>query len=319
MSTQHTPVLLKEVIEYLQPASGQHFIDGTLGGGGHAKSILAATSPNGNLLGIDADESALTSSKKKLEEFAGRVTYIQDSFAEIKQIYHERFSLHKVNGILLDLGLSSIELESTDRGFSFQIDAPLDMRFDRRQSLTATEIVNTWPSNTLTKIFQEYGQEKLASEITNQIIFQRRKQKIKNTTELVNAILLVYRKKLGSKKEVPWIGGIHPATKVFQALRIAVNDELEQLKKVLPQAIDIHQPGGRLAVISFHSLEDRIVKQYFKKESRDCICPSDMPVCQCQHQASVKIITKKPETPSNKEIEINPRSRSAKLRVAEKI
>ena len=319
MPTQHIPVLLKEVVEYLQPAAGQHFIDGTLGGGGHAKSILEATSPNGNLLAIDLDATALTLAKKNLEAFAGRVTFVQDSFAKLKQIYNEQFSLHKVNGILLDLGLSSIELADTDRGFSFQIEAPLDMRFDRRQSLTAAEIVNTWPSNTLTKIFQEYGQERLASEVTKQIITQRQKQKIKNTTELVAAILLVYRKKLGSKKEVPWIGGAHPATKVFQALRIAVNDELEQLRQALPQAIEIMQPGGRLAVISFHSLEDRIVKQYLKKESQDCICPPELPVCQCGHKAVIKIITKKPIVPSSQEIEINPRSRSAKLRIAQKL
>ena len=321
MSPQHEPVLLKEVIEYLNPRPGQNFIDCTIGGGGHTKAILDKTAPDGKLLAIDLDKQALITTKKNLASYEDRVTYIQDNFVKLKQIYNEQFSLHKINGILFDLGFSSFELEDKNRGFSFQIDGPLDMRFDKRQLLTAAEIVNTWPAEKLKKVIQEYGQESylMAHEITNKIIKARQKNKISKTKELVGAILLAFRNKLRSKKEIPWIGGIHPATKTFQALRIAVNDELNNLREVLPQALDILEREGRLAVISFHSLEDRIVKEFLKREARDCICPPEQPICQCEHKAVLKILTKKPVTPQESEIKMNRRSRSAKLRVAEKM
>ncbi len=318
----HAPVLLNEVIELLQPQPGQHFIDGTLGGGGHAETILKHTAPDGKLLGIDRDQVALQKSQRRLSQFQDRATLAHGSFHTIKKIYNEQFSSNKISGILLDLGLSSFELEDTDRGFSFQIaDAPLDMRFDVHQELTAADIVNTWPDIKLTQIIQEYGQEKsrLARAITNQIIVARRQAPITKTKRLVQAILLAYREVLGSTKEVPWIGGIHPATKTFQALRIAVNDELNILQQSLPDMIDVLSPGRRIAVISFHSLEDRIVKRYFREQAQECVCPPDIPVCRCRHQATVRVITKKPITPGEQEIKTNPRSRSAKLRVAEKI
>jgi len=314
----HIPVLLNEVIEYLRPQVNDNFIDCTIGGGGHAQTLLEKTGPQGKLLAIDLDEKAINSAGSNLQEYKGRITFIQDNFSKIKQIYNEQFSLHKINGILLDLGISSFELEDKSRGFSFQIDGRLDMRFDKRQSLTAAEIVNTWPFDKLKKVIQEYGQERLALEITKAICNLRQRQKITKTKTLTGAILLAFRKKLGSKKEVPWIGGMHPATRTYQALRIAVNDELNNLEKALPQCLEILEKGGRLAVISFHSLEDKIVKSFFKQESKDCLCPPEAPVCQCGHKAVLKILTKKPVTPSERERDINPRSRSAKLRVAEK-
>ncbi len=316
MIIRHLPVLLKETIDLLAPQPGQHFIDATLGGGGHAEEILKRTSPNGKLLAVDLDELALKAAKNNLLAFKDRVIFVRENFSKIKQIYNEQFSTYKVSGILLDLGLSSFELEDEHRGFSFQIDAPLDMRFDTRQSLTAAEIVNTWPFDKLKKVIQEYGQEALATNITKQIISIRQQKPITKTKKLVEAILLAFRNTLGSKKEVPWVGGLHPATKTFQALRLAVNDELGNLKKSLPQCLEILEPGGRLAVISFHSLEDKLVKNFFKTESHDCLCPPDLPVCRCGHRARLKILTKKPIVPREEEIAKNPRSRSAKLRVA---
>lgn len=319
MPTEHIPVLLEEVIHYLKPQPGQNYIDGTLGGGGHSQALLAKTKPDGRLLAIDLDEVALEKAGAHLQGDKQRITFVHDNFSNIKQIYNEQFQLHEINGILLDLGVSSLELEDRERGFSFQVDGPLDMRFDKRQSLTAADIVNTWPFDKLKKVIQEYGQEKLAHEITTQIISARQAEPITKIKRLVEAILLAFRNKLGSQKEVPWIGGLHPATRTFQALRLAVNDELENLRKALPQCLDILATGGRLAIISFHSLEDKIVKDFFKTESRDCVCPPETPICQCGHTARVKIITKKVIIPTASEIEGNPRARSAKLRVAEKI
>ncbi len=318
MPAQHLPVLINEAVDALQLKPGHNVIDCTAGGGGHSKSILQQTAPDGKLLAIDLDTVALEQSKKKLRQYHNRVTFVNDNFANLKQIHNEQFSVSKVNGILLDLGISSLELEDLDRGFSFQHDGPLDMRFNKQQSLTAAEIVNTWPFDKLKKAIQEYGQEPLAVEITKALLSKRRNGPITKTKKLVEVILLAYRNKLGSHKEVPWIGGAHPATRTFQALRIAVNGELDNLQKALPQAIDLLEKGGRIAVISFHSLEDRIVKHFFKREAVDCICATEVPVCQCNHTASLNIITKKPIIPSSEEIQTNPRSRSSKLRVAEK-
>lgn len=328
----HIPVLLTEVIEQLRPQPGQNFIDGTVGGGGHAQAILEATAPDGHLLALDRDAEALEISGQALSPYANRVTFVRETFANIKTTYAQHFSNYPIHGILLDLGLSSIELDHPTRGFSFGIDSPLDMRFDTRSSESASDVINTWPAERLKKVFREYGNEPLTPEIIRALLaLRQRKQKIKTTKQLVDVILSVYREKLHTDKEVPWIGGIHPATKVFQALRIAVNDEYGALEAVLPQAIDLLTPGGparhdkqgvaggRLAVISFHSGEDRMVKHYFKQESQDCICPPELPVCQCDHQASIRLITKKPVVPTTEEITRNPRSRSAKLRVVEKI
>lgn len=319
MSNQHIPVLLNEVIESLQPQPNQNFIDCTLGGGGHSKAILEKTSPEGKLLAIDLNENTFDKANNNLINFKERITYSHGNFSNLKEIYDEQFNLYKINGILLDLGFSSLELEDKDRGFSFQIDGPLDMRYDKRQSLTAEEIVNTWSFENLKKVIQEYGQERLAHEITKKIISSRLNKKITKTKNLVEAILLAFREKLHTDKEIPWIGGKHPATKTFQALRIAVNDEINNLKKVLPQAIDLLEPGGRLAVISFHSLEDKIVKNYFRDEAKECHCPPEAVVCICDHIKKIKLITKKPIKASEEETKTNPRSRSAVLRVIEKI
>ncbi len=319
MSPKHIPVLLNEVIENLQPQANQNFIDCTLGGGGHARAILEKTGPRGKLLAIDLNEDTFEKAKINLNKYTQRTIYCRENFSKLKEIYDEQFSLHKINGILLDLGFSSLELEDKGRGFSFQIDGPLDMRYDSRQSLTAEEIINTWSFENLKKVIQEYGQERLAHEITKKILSSRLNKKITKTKNLVEVILLAFREKLKTDKEVPWIGGKHPATKTFQALRIAVNDEINNLKKVLPQAIDLLEPGGRLAVISFHSLEDRIVKNYFRDEAKDCHCPPEAVVCICEHIPKIKLITKKPIKPSEKEIKINPRARSAVMRVVEKL
>lgn len=321
MTEGHIPVLLKEVIEYLNPQANQNFIDLTLGGGGHSEAILEKTSPRGILIGVDSDKNTLEIAKNKLAEYKDRVILTADNFKNINKIKNERFGHLKISGVLLDLGLSSFSLGDASRGFSFQVDGELDMRFDPSGGgITAGEILNTYSFEKLSRIFREYGEDKFYKMIAAKVIQRRAIQKFTRTKQLVSAVLQVYKSKLQSHKEVPYLrGGIHPATKVFQSLRIAVNDELGNLRAVLPQTRDLTVPGGKIAVISFHSLEDRIVKQFFKAESRDCLCPPEIPVCQCQHQKSLKILTKKPVTPSFQERESNPRARSAKMRVAEKL
>lgn len=304
----------------LAPQANENYIDCTLGGGGHTKAILELTGPNGKVLAIDLDPKALKNAQEKLKEFKKRIILVEDNYQNINKIKNEYLAGDTISGILADLGLSSNQLEDPDgRGFSFQTDEPLDMRLDIDNDLTAECIVNTYSEEQLFNIFKDFGQEKLARLIAQKITAVRRQRKIKTTFELTDLILSVYREKLGSKKEVPWIGGLHPATKVFQALRIAVNNELENLKTFLAAAVGLLPSGGRLAVITFHSLEDRIVKRFFQQEAKDCLCPPETPICQCQHIKQLKIITKKPVAPDKSEIKANPRSRSAKLRVAEKI
>jgi 16S rRNA (cytosine1402-N4)-methyltransferase len=309
MSLQHKPVLLKEVIEYLDPKPGENFIDCTVGGGGHARMILEKTTPGGKLLAIDLDMKAIEIAKENLKEYSSRIIFVNDNFKNLEKIAKES-GLAEYNGVLLDLGLSSIELEDLSRGFSFQKDAFLDMRFGTGGK-TAADVLNNYREEELTKIFKEYGEERYARQIAKEIVSQRKKEKITTTNQLVNIIENVYRRKPKPK--------IHVATKVFQALRIEVNDELNNLQQVLPAAVKFLTKGGRIVVISFHSLEDRIVKEFFKKESKDCLCLPQIPVCQCNHKASLKILTKKVITPTSAEIKINPRSRSAKLRAALKI
>jgi len=310
MKFVHQPVLAGEVIEYLKPEPNQNFIDCTLGGGGHAQEILKLSKPNGKLLGIDLDPEAIKASKAKLKAYQQRVFLVNDNYKNLKQIVYDN-SFDKINGILLDLGLSSFELADPKRGFSFQTSAPLDMRFGQTV-LTASQIVNSYKEKQLSKIFKEYGEERYSKQIAQEIVKQRREEKISKTDQLVAIIEKVYQNKPKPKK-------IHVATKVFQALRIEVNDEINTLKKILPICLQLLAPKGRLVVISFHSLEDKIVKQFLKQEARDCICPPEIPVCQCNHQTKVKILTKKVIQPTITEIKNNPRSRSAKLRVAEKI
>lgn len=291
MPTVHKPVLFKEVLEYLNPTVNQNFIDATFGGGGHGLAILEKIKPRGKLLAIDAngDVAELITNKKN-------IIFVNENFVNVDKIV-KNFFPHQVNGVLLDLGLSSDELEQSGRGFSFLKDEPLDMRFDVRQSLTAKEIVNCYSLEKIIDIFKKFGEEPASRKIAELIVKQRKNHKITTTRELVSLILMA---KNNHKKR------IHPATKIFQALRIAVNDELRSLTFFLPRAWEVLVPGARLAVISFHGLEDRIVKNYFR-----FLISQDKPL--------IKILTKKPIVASEKEINDNPRARSAKLRVIEKI
>lgn len=303
---QHVPVLFNEVLDILNPISGGLYLDGTVGAGGHSRGILERSSPDGRLMGFDRDPAALALAGENLTEFSGRFELIQSSYHEFLPYLNNR-NWHSVDGILIDLGLSSMQLDKPERGFSFRFEAPLDMRFDPGQSLTAADLVNQLQREELREIISEYGEEKFASRIANAIVSRR---PISNTTELASLI----------QETVPGPRSrIHPATRTFQALRIAVNRELEVLKEFLPRAVEVLKPGGRLVVIAFHSLEDRIVKEFLRKESKDCICPPEIPICVCDHQAAVKELTRRPVRPEEDEVESNPRARSAKLRAAEKI
>jgi len=310
MQFQHTPVLMSEILYWLAPQPNQDFFDGTIGGGGHSFEILKKIGPNGHLLGTDLDEEAIIAATAKLKEFGPRVIIIRDNFKNIQKLAYAK-GFNQFDGILLDLGVSSYELQDSNRGFSFKGSLPLDMRMGQTD-LTAAEILNTYDKKHLAGIFKDYGEERYANQIADAIIDARKKEKFQTTNQLTVIIENYYQHKSKPK-------GIHIATKIFQALRIEVNQELENLKQFLPQAINLLKKNGRIGIISFHSLEDRIVKDFFRQESKDCICPPETPICQCQHQASLKILTKKPIIASAAEIKNNPRSRSAKLRVALKI
>lgn len=309
----HIPVLLNEVVQYLQPQPNQNFIDCTLGNGGHAEAILERTGPVGKLLGIDQDPAAIMIAKKRLEKFGKRVVLARDNFKNIKEIIYAAGFNYPVSGVLLDLGLSSTQLKDRARGFSYQSDGLLDMRMSSDGSLSAEMVVNRRNVHDLEKIFKEYGEERLAKPIAQEIVKMRKNQPLKTTEQLSEIIKKVYQKFYHGKSKK------HPAAKVFQALRIAVNDELANLEVVLGRVMSLLCPKGRLAVISYHSLEDRIVKNFFKRESKDCVCPASAPVCRCQHKQALKVIAKKPVVPTVGEIAENPRARSAKLRVAEGI
>ena len=301
----HTSVLYKEVIEVLQPKSGGRYIDGTVGAGGHAFGILESSSPTGELLGLDRDPSALNAARERLKKFGDRVHLRQASYVEMENAAQE-IGWGGVNGIVLDLGLSSLQLEDAARGFAFKHEGPLDMRFDPATPITAGDLVNGGDPDELAGILFKYGEEHNARRIVRAIL----KARPINTTQQLAAVVAA---SVGGKR-----GDTHPATRTFQALRIAVNGELDAVEKVLPLAVRLLAAGGRLAVISFHSLEDRLVKNFFHREARDCLCPPEQVVCVCGHKASVKEIARKPLTPSDEEARINPRSRSAKLRVVEK-
>jgi len=303
----HQSVLLAEVIAALQPHPGGVYIDGTVGAGGHTAALLAASAPDGQLFGFDRDQSALELARRQLAQFGQRVHLFQANFDRLAEIA-QAHGLPKADGILLDLGVSSMQFDQPERGFSFQTEGPLDMRMDASTGPTAADLVNNLPEEELANLIYQYGEERHSRRIARAILKAR---PIRSTAELAQIVL---RASGASRSER---SKIHPATRTFQALRIAVNDELGALERTLPQALEWLRPGGRLAVISFHSLEDRIVKNYFKQESQDCICPPEQPVCTCRHKATIDIITKKPITASRKEIEANPRARSAKLRVVE--
>ncbi len=313
MQYKHITVLLKESVDYLNLSDGDSVVDCTLGGGGHTKLLAEAVGEQGKVLAIDHDKQAIKAAEKHLGKLKSRVVFSQGNFKDI-DIYLEDHDLGKVNGVLLDLGLSSGQLDNPTRGFSFVNDAKLDMRFDPdKQTLTAHEIIATWSQEQLTEIFRKYGEETLASLIARKIIEQREEESIATTQQLAKLVERIYKKRFHKKSKT------HPATKVFQALRIAVNDELASLETVLPKICDALQPGGRVVVISYHSLEDRIVKQFFNLAAKGCICPPDFPKCTCGKDPLMEVITKKPIIPSEEEIEVNPRSRSAKLRIYKKI
>lgn len=307
---RHIPVLLEEVISCLNLKSGMNVVDCTVGDAGHAEEILKVTAPNGRLLGIDADPEGLLRAKQFLYEYGHRVTLVRSNFSKFSSILDEE-KFAPVNAVLLDLGWSTQQFKERGRGFSFEKDEILDMRYDNQSAEeiynltgpTAADLLNQLGEEEMTDIFKRYGEERLSRDIARAICEHRALRNIKSTGELADIIIQVYKKKLGSKKDIPWIGGIHPATKVFQALRIVVNQELKMLERVLPQIVDHLEPGGHLAVISFHSLEDGIVKHFFKR----------------QEGKSLHTIYKKPLQASREELERNPSARSAKLRAAEKL
>lgn len=302
----HIPVLAKETVEALAVQPGGRYIDCTLGGGGHASAILEQSLPGGQLLGIDADPEAIKIAKEKLQAYGDSVLLVNENFVRLQAVCIQ-YDFYPVNGILFDLGLSSLQLNGSNRGFSFQYDAPLDMRVSPTQGITAADIINTSSEAELTHIIKAYGEEAYSRQIARNIV---RERPIKTTLHLVQVV----ERAVGGRR-----GRIHPATRTFQALRIAVNCELEYLESALKQAIKLLGFEGRVVVISYNSLEDRIVKQLMQRESRDCICPPNTPACVCGHTACLRLVNKKVITPSPEEVQLNPRSRSAKLRAAERV
>lgn len=304
-TAEHVPVLLEEVLQYLAVAPGGQYVDGTVGAGGHAAAILRASVPGGRVLGLDADPEAVDVAGRRLAPWGDRAVLVVANFRDLSQVAAAH-GFAGVDGVLLDLGVSSVQLGSPRRGFSFQSEGPLDMRFDPRRGPSAADLVNELPEEELAEILWRYGEERAARRIARAIVARR---PITCTRELAELVAEV----------VPRAGKTHPATRTFQALRIAVNDELAALTEALPQAVQLCRPGGRVVVISFHSLEDRIVKRFFLREARDCICPPELPVCRCGHRATVRILTAKPVRPKPEEVRANPRSRSARLRAAERL
>jgi len=305
----HVSVLAREVAEFLNPGPGNRFLDGTVGGGGHSEELLLASGPDGQVIGLDRDDEALAASRERLRRFESRFVAHQASFADAPEIL-AGIGWHTVDGVILDLGISSHQIDSPDRGFSFRAKARLDMRMDRRQELDAEQIVNGYGEAELEKIFRAFGEEPQARRIARAIVSERKVKPIETTEALAE---LVARVKPSRRRDH------HPATQVFQALRIAVNRELAELERFLENGYEILRPRGRMAIISFHSLEDRLVKTAFRKWSRTCLCPPRAMVCRCGWSRKVTPLTKKPVLPSVLEIETNPRARSAKLRVVERI
>jgi 16S rRNA (cytosine1402-N4)-methyltransferase len=302
----HIPVMLPETIEALAVQPGGRYIDCTLGAGGHAAAILEQSSPGGQLLGIDADPEAIKIARTRLEPYDGSCLLVNDNFVNLEAICI-KYDFFPVHGILFDLGLASFQIGSGERGFSFQQDGPLDMRLNPTQDITAADIVNTYAENELGRLIRMYGEERFNRRIARSIVLER---PIRTTLHLARTI----EEAIGGRR-----GKIHPATKTFQALRIAVNFELGHLEAALKQAVNLLGFKGRLVIISYHSLEDRIVKQFMRRKSTACICSPETPVCVCGHTASMRLISKRVITPSFTEVQLNPRSRSARLRVAEHI
>lgn len=301
--------MAREVTDFIRPAPQKRYLDGTLGGGGHAESILIHSSPDGQVLGLDLDDAALAAARKRLARFGERVRLRQANFTAARTILAE-IGWQQVDGVVLDLGVSSYQLESAERGFSFLGGARLDMRMDQRQSLDAYQVVNTFGIPELERILREYGEEPRARSIARAIASERKKKAIRTTAELADIVARVKGK--GERDH-------HPATQTFQALRIAVNQELDNLDRFLEDGYELVRPKGRMVIISFHSLEDRLVKTAFRKWNRDCVCPPRTPTCRCGWSRKAKLLTTKPLSPAASEIKANPRARSAKLRAVERI
>ncbi len=311
MEFKHTSVLFTETIDSLEVKPDGVYVDGTLGGGGHASGICEKLGENGLLIGIDRDKDALAAAKIRLENYKCRKIFVQSNYSQVKSVLEDN-CIDKIDGAVLDLGVSSFQLDNSERGFSYMQDAPLDMRMNADDSFSAYDIVNTYSEKELTRIIREYGEERWASRIASFIVKAREETPLNSTSELVDVIKAAVP--ASARREGP-----HPAKRTFQAIRIEVNDELGQLKKAVDEFCDVLAPGGRLAVITFHSLEDRIVKEIFARRVHPCTCPPEFPICVCGKVPDIKKVTGKPLTASREELLSNPRARSAKLRVAEKI
>ncbi|MDY3908920.1 MAG: 16S rRNA (cytosine(1402)-N(4))-methyltransferase RsmH [Eubacterium sp.] len=311
MEFKHVSVLLDETIENLDIKPDGIYVDGTLGGAGHAREVCKRLGENGRFIGIDQDEEAIAVSTKRLEEFGEKVTIVKNNYVHMKQVLQAQ-GIDKVDGIVLDLGVSSYQLDNAERGFSYMEDAPLDMRMDREQPITAKDIVNRYPEAELVRIIKDYGEERYARNIARNILREREKKEIETTGQLVDII----RSSMPAKARN---GKGHPAKRTFQAIRIECNQELEVLREALDDMIELLNEGGRLCIITFHSLEDRMVKNSFRKAEQPCTCPPNFPVCVCGKKSKGKVVTRKPILPSEEEIKENSRSKSAKLRVFKKV
>ena len=307
---EHRPVLLDEVIEHLRCTAGKYFVDGTVGGGGHARAILEKTAPDGRLIGIDWDAEALAKARSNLQPYSERLVLVRENFARIGLVL-ARLHVQVVDGILLDLGLSSFQVDAAERGFSFSQPGPLDMRMDTRAEITAAQLVNTLSEQELADLIWSFGEERWRRRIARNIVRVRAEAPIETTERLAEVIRRAIPAGKRSRKR-------HPATRTFQALRMAVNRELDNLRIFLQGALDLLRPRGRLAIISFHSLEDRVAKQAFSHWARSCRCPAQLPLCQCEGKPLVLRVNKKPVVPGAEEIKANPRARSGRLRVVEK-
>ena len=306
-AVEHAPVMVAEVISALNVRAGGRYVDCTVGGGGHAYAMMEAASPGGSLLGIDRDPAALQRTRERLAPFRGDVRLVEGSYADVAEICAE-YSYAPVHGLLIDAGLSSLQLDDAERGFSFQQEGPLDMRFSPQQELTAAQIVNEYEQKELADILYRLGEETKSRVIAKRIVERR---PLHTTTELAKVV----QEAVGGRARRQ----SHPATRTFQALRIAVNQELLSLEAALPQAYGLLGDFGRLVVLAYHSLEDRIVKEFIRRESRDCVCPPRQPACTCDHKAGLKLVSRRAIKPSAEEVAANPRSRSARLRVAERL
>ncbi|MEE1085844.1 MAG: 16S rRNA (cytosine(1402)-N(4))-methyltransferase RsmH [Schaedlerella sp.] len=311
MAFKHVSVLLNETVDGLDIKPDGIYVDGTLGGGGHAYEVCKRLNDKGRFVGIDQDAAAIEAASDRLKDFGEKVTIIRSNYCEMKSQL-KNIGIEKVDGIVIDLGVSSYQLDTVDRGFSYRFDAPLDMRMDQRQQITARDIINTYSEAELFRVIRDYGEDKFAKNIAKHIVKEREKAPIETTEQLNevirHAIPMKVRKNTG-----------HPSKKTFQAIRIELNHELDVLRDTLDDMIEMLNPGGRVCIITFHSLEDRIVKSAFRKNENPCTCPSHFPVCVCGNKSKGKVITKKPILPGEEELENNSRSKSAKLRIFERV